>query len=120
MPSKPKTSRREHSPETVSVILMLHNLGKSLAQISDHVKVPRATVGHIIHRATRAPDNQLRSNKRAGRPPKLDARARRALIRHVERNPHDNLASLGTPSKTGKTLGRKAVRSYLKAQLSAV
>lgn len=88
-PSKPKTLRRKHSVETVAVILALHNLGKSLVQISDHVKVPRATVGHTIHRATRAPDQQLRPNKRAGRPPKPDARARRALIRYVERNPHD-------------------------------
>ena len=114
MPSKPKTSRREHSIETVSVILALHNLGKSLGQVSDHVKVPRATVGHIIHRATRTPDHLLRLNKRAGRLAKLDGRARRALIRHVERNPHDNLASLGTPSTSGTKLGRKVVRGYLK------
>ena len=59
-------------------------------------------------------DPQLRPNKWAGRPPKLDARARRALIRHVERNPHDKLASLGTPSRSGQKLSRKTVRSYLK------
>lgn len=113
--SKPRTSRREHSTEKVAVILVLHNLGKSLVQISDHVKVPRATVGHIINTSSYSykKDPQLRPNKWAGRPPKLDA-PRRALIRHVERNPHDKLASLGTPSRSGQKLSRKSVRSYLK------
>lgn len=39
----------------------------------------------------------------------------RALICHVERNPHDTLAALGNPSKSGTTLSRKTVRAYLTA-----
>ena len=65
----------------------------------------RSTVVHYnnIHRAARKP------TKRAGQPANLDARARQALTRHVERNPNDKLAALGTPSKTAHKLGRKAV-----------
>lgn len=47
MPSKPKTVRSEHSTETVAVTVALHNLGKSLGQISDHVNVPKPTVAHV-------------------------------------------------------------------------
>ena len=114
-PPKSKTARREHSGETVAVILTLRNLGKSFGQIGDHVKLPRSTIVHIIHRAARKPEEPYRPTKRARQPAKLDARARWALIRHVERNPEDNLAVLGTPSKTGHKLGHNALRAYLKA-----
>ena len=32
----------------------------------------------------------------------------------IERFPHDNLAALGSPSKSGHTLSRGTVQSYLK------
>ena len=115
MPSKPRTLRREHSSETIAVILCLHKLKKSHAQIAEHVKIPKSSVTTILHRQERNPDHPLRPTKRAGRPLKLDARARRTLIRHVERYPHDNFAALATPSKTGQTLSRTTVRKYLKA-----
>lgn len=70
--SKPKTSRREHSPKTVLVILIFHNVSKLLSQISNHVKVRQVTVGHTIHWAIQVPNNQLHLNKQVGRPPKLD------------------------------------------------
>lgn len=73
------------------------------------------TVAHILNRAARTPDDPYRPIQRAGRPATLDAGAQRALIRHVERNPNDNLAALGSPSKSGHKLGRKAIRTYLKA-----
>ncbi len=47
---------------------------------------------------------------------KLDERSKEALIRHVERNPYDNLKALGTSSKSGNTLSRPAIRRYLKAE----
>ena len=115
MPSKPKTSRREYSDETVKIILALREAGRLYAQIANQVKVPQSFVVHIIHWATRTQNEPYHRTKRAGRPAKLDTRARQALICHVERNPHDNLAALGTPSKSGTTLSRKTVRAYLKA-----
>lgn len=115
MPSKPKTAKRERSRETVAVVIALREQGKSYAQIADHVNLPRTTVAHIINRAERTPDDLYRPIKRAWRPATLDARGQRALIRHVERNPNDNLVALGTPSKSGQKLGRKAIRAYLKA-----
>lgn len=44
MPSKPKTARREHSPETIAVILFLHKLNKSYSQIAEHVKIAKSSV----------------------------------------------------------------------------
>lgn len=58
-------------------------------------------VAHIIHRAVRKLEEHYRPSKRAGRP--------------LERDPNDNLAALGTPSKTGHKLDAKTVRTYLKA-----
>ena len=114
MPSKPKTVRREHSGETISVVLALHSAGKSHAQIADYVKIPKSTVTRLIQRASQNPNEPYRKTKRVGRPTKLNARSQRALLRHIERFPHDNLAALGTLSRSGHTLSRGTVRSYLK------
>ena len=111
MPAKPKTARREHSNETISVILALHSAGKSHGKIAEYVKIPKSTVTRILQRASKNPNKPYRKTKRVGRSTKLNARSQRALIRHVERFPHDNLAALGTPSKS---LSRGTVRSYLK------
>ena len=115
MPSKPKTSRRKYLDEIVGMILALCEAGKSYVQIADQVKVPQPSIVYIIHRATRTQNEPYRLTKRVGRPPKLETRARRALIRQVERNPYGNLAALGTPSKLGTTLSCKTVQAYLKA-----
>ena len=114
-PSKPKTVRREHSSETIAVITALHNLKKSHGQIADHVGLSKSTVTSIIHRAIRDSEHRSSPKKRSERSCKLNARARRALIRHVERNPHDNLLALTTPSKTGQKVSKTTVRRYLKA-----
>ena len=72
----------------------------------------KSYVTTIIHRHQRY---ALRCTKLAVRPLKLDARARRCLIRHVERFPHDSFAALATPSKTSHTPCRTTTRNYLKA-----
>ena len=100
----------------VRIILALCEAGKLYAQITDQVKVPRPSVVQIIHRATRSQNEPYRPTKRAGRPPRSDTRTRRALIRHLELNPYDNLAALGTPFKSSITLSCKTVRVYLKAE----
>ena len=112
MPSKPKTIRREHSAETFSTIIALHQLKKYLGQIADHLKLAKSTVTTILHRHTMSSEIIPLRKKRFGRPSKLDARARRQLIRHVGSFPHDNLLSLATPSKAGQ---KTTVRRYLKA-----
>jgi transposase len=75
MPSKPKTSRREHSSETIAVILTLKNLSKSHEQIADHLKLSKSIVIIIVHRIQRQENSSLRLTKRADRPLKLNARA---------------------------------------------
>ena len=114
MPAKPKTARREHSNETISVILALHSAGKLYGKIADYVKISKSTVTRILQQASKNPNKLYYKIKRIGRSTKLNARSQRALICHIERFPHDNLATLGTSSKSGHILSRKMIRSYLK------
>jgi len=58
-------------------------------------------IGGIIHK------------KRPGRPPALDARAHRRLIRYVDQNPKETLLALCTPSKSGTLLSQTTTRKYL-------
>ena len=75
MPSKPKTARREHSPETIAVILKLHALGYSSQKIADETDVPKSTVTSIIRRADLHPNQLYRKAQRTSRPPILNERA---------------------------------------------
>ncbi len=109
MPFKFKTKRREHSSETISVMIALHRVRKSHAQIGGQVEIPKSALTNMIHRAKYNPEQPYRKAKRAGQAPKLNARSQQALIRH------DSLAALGAPSKSGSKLSRGTVRSYLKA-----
>ena len=104
MPSKPKTARREHSPETIAVILKLHALGYSSQKIADETDVPKSTVTSIIRRADLHPNQLYRKAQRTGHPPILNKRAERRLIRFVVNNPFETLESLSTPSKSGTRL----------------
>ena len=114
MPSKPKGSRREYSSETISAIFELKKAGQSHNEIAHHFKIPKSSVTTIIHRKARQSEHPVQPNKRPGRPSKLDARAQRAIIRHVEKFPHDNLHALSTPSKSGYNISRTTIRKYLK------
>ena len=75
MPSKPKSSRREYSSETISAILELHKSGQTHGEIAHHFKIPKSSVTTILHRQARQPKQPLQPTKRPGRPSKLDARA---------------------------------------------
>ncbi len=114
MPSKLKTFRREHSSETIAVILILKNLSKSHEQIVDHLKLSKFIVIIIVHRIQRQENSSLRLTKRVDRSLKLNARARRRLIRHVESNSTDDYATLSTLSKATHSIHRVTIRSYLK------
>ena len=115
MPSKPKGSRREYSVKTISAILELKKSGQTHSEIAHHFEIPKSFVTTILHRQARQLENPFQPSKRPGRPPKLDARAQRAIIRHVEKFLHDILNALSTPSKSGNTVCRTTIRRYLKA-----
>lgn len=114
MPSKPKTARRELSSEIVGGIIALQEGGQSYSEIAHQMKLARSTVTTIIHRVGRQRNASSPSKKRTGRPPKLNDREKRAFVRHIDRNPHDNLAALATPSKSGHQLSRNTVRKYMR------
>lgn len=46
---KSKTSRHKNLSKTILVILSLHNIRKSIGQISDSIKITIATIALIIH-----------------------------------------------------------------------
>jgi hypothetical protein len=114
MPSKPKTARREHSPETIAVILALDSIGYSIRQIRKENGLAKSTIHGIIRRAVRNPDAPYRKARRTGRPPKLDERAERRLIRFIGLNPFETIASYSTPSKSGYLMHLNTTRRYLK------
>ncbi len=116
MPSKPKSFRREYSSETISAILELHKSGQTHGEIAQHFKISKSSVTTILHRQVKQPQQPLQPTKLPNRPPRLDARAQRAIIRHVEKFPHDNLHALWTPSKSNSTISRTIIRKYLKAE----
>jgi hypothetical protein len=114
MPSVGKTARREHSDRETATILVLHAKGYNAREISGENDVPKLKINAIIRRATNSPDGWYHREKRPGRPPALDTRARRRLIRYIDRHPRETLAALCTPSKSGTLLSKSAARKYLK------
>lgn len=114
MPSKPTTARRRLTSEKHAAILALRKGGKSFDEIARQMKLVWSTITTIVHRAIKQQNASPASKKPMGRPLKLNARDKRALIRYVEKNPHDNLTALASPSKSGQQLSRSTVRRYLK------
>lgn len=114
MPSKPKTSRRVLSFERLAIINHLRQVGQSYGEIADQLNLSRATVASIFQRASKLANASPVIKKRIGRPPKLNNRESRALIRHIDKNPYDNLLALATPSKSGQQLSTNTVRKYMR------
>ena len=114
MPSKPKTARREHSPETIAVILKLHALGYSSQKIADETDIPKSTVTSIIRRADLHPNQLYHKAQWTDYPPILNKCAKQCLIQFVVNNLFEILESLSTPSKSGTWLNQKTTRWYLK------
>jgi transposase len=101
MPSKSKTSRRQHSKESIAVILNLHSLGYSFSKISVETDVSKSTVTRIIRQADLHSNISVQSAKRPGRLSKLNRRAERALLRYVAKYPKETLVLLSTSTKSG-------------------
>jgi hypothetical protein len=114
MSLRKKIFRREHSSETVIIIISLKSLRKSHDEIAQHLKLLKFFVISIIHRKQREEECDFRSTKRAERPLKLDARARRRFTRHVESNLRDDFAILISSSKVIRSIHRFIVRRYLR------
>ena len=114
MPYVAKTSRREHLSETCSVIWALFSLGYSASKIQLEVDVPKSTITSILRRLRKTQDHKWRQAVRTGRPPKLDARAERRLVRYISLHPFDPLQTFCTPSKSGFRLYPNTIRSVLK------
>jgi len=110
---RPISDRKEHAPEVVSVIWALHCIGYSSSKIREETKVPKSTVTSIIRRLRKTPDHQWKQAIRTGRPPKLDERAERRLVRYMAANPFSTLAQLSTPGKSGYRLHPNTTRRYL-------
>src|SRR5271154_1063666 len=93
-----KTARKELSSETIAVILTLHKLGYSASRIRDEEgltkNVPKSTITFQIRRAKKHQNDPFVKAIRTGRPPKLDARAERRLVRYVARNPFETITCM--------------------------
>jgi transposase len=114
MPTKLKTSRREHSREVLRLVFKLHDQEFSGPQIATALDLPRSTVYRLIKDREKHQERIEKGSKRAGRKPKLSRRAERALLRHVNNNPQDTFIALASPSKSGQKLHRTTVRRYLR------
>lgn len=113
MPSKPKTARREHSSEDIAVVWSLWKLGYSFGKISKENGLPKSTIYKIIKRARKNPECPWLKEKRPGRPPVLDARVERRLIRYMSKFPFEPLNVLSTPGKSGCRMHINTTRKYL-------
>jgi Transposase len=112
-----KTGRKELSSETIAVILCLHKLGYSASQISREKGltkgIPKSTITFQIRRAKKHQNDPFFKAIRTGRPPKLDLRAERRLVRFMARNPFKTLTYLSTPGKSGYQMYINTTRKYL-------
>ncbi|KAF2241362.1 hypothetical protein BU26DRAFT_585845, partial [Trematosphaeria pertusa] len=71
----------EYSKSTVNTIWQFHLYGISGAKIGRHLDIPKSSVNTIIRRLRKHPLYIYSKALRTGRPPKLDERAERHLIR---------------------------------------
>lgn len=110
-----KISKREYSNELMTIILSLKKFSLSYSQINNFTKIPKSFVIKIIQRCFINDESFHDKKKRIERPFKLNEKAKRSLIRYVERNSHDNLISLITSSKFIVQLSKFIVRKYLKS-----
>ena len=112
-----KTGRKELSSESIAVILTLHKLGYSASRIREEEGltkgIPKSTITFQIRRAKKHQNDPFVKAIRTGRPPKLDVRAERRLVRFMARNPFETLACLSTPGKSGYRIHINTTRKYL-------
>jgi Transposase len=112
-----KTARKELSLETIAVILALHKLGYTASQINREEgltkDVLKLTITFQIRRAKKHQNDPFVKAIQTGRPPKLDIRAERRLVRYIALNPFETLTCLSTPGKSGCRMHVNTTRKYL-------
>jgi len=112
-------ARKELSDVQRAFIYGLYIAGLSKKSISAQTGTPPITVTRTIQLIERnirnGAENPYKSAPRAGRPHKLNDRAKRQLVCKVTAERKATLTELTTPSKSGKSLNRKTVRAILKA-----
>ena len=109
----PKTSRKELTEAQIGAVLALFHAGLSQRKIHSQLGIPRSTIQYTINRFKNQEEGPYLTNSRPGRPPILNEREKRHLIRYVNSNPFENLKSFSTPSKSGHLLHRNTTRKYL-------
>ena len=115
MPSKPKTSCCETTLIERALVWAYYLDGLSYSDFKACTSYPKSTIASIFQRTKKLTNtNKFTSAQYSRASPKVDSRGERALIRHADRNTQDNLATFGTPSKSGKSLSRTLVRKILK------
>jgi len=113
MAHQKKTNRQEHPPEVISVIWALYYMGYSALKIQLENGLPKLTIISIIRRVRKHPSNPFCKALRTGRPPKLNARAKRRLVRFIANNPFKIITSLLSPLKSGYRMHINTTRRYL-------
>ena len=112
-------ARKELSDVQRAFIYGLYIAGLSKKSISAQTGTPPTTVTRTIQLIERnirnGAENPYKSAPRAGRPHKLDDRAKRQLVCKVTAERKATLTELVTPSKSGKSLNCKTVQAILKA-----
>ena len=114
MPSKPKTVRREHQDYVIHGIWALSCIGYGPTKIRETFTIPLPTIKSILKRLKKSQDEPWKKARRTGRPPKLDKRAERRLVRHLERFPFETYSVMNTPGKTTTAICRATFQRYLR------
>jgi transposase len=115
MPSKPKTHRRETTPEERAIVWAHYLDGLSYSEIKGMTGHPKSTIQTIVENLkARSRQDRFKNKPRLGVSRKVDSRGERALLRHTNKNTKDLLAVIRTPSKSGKQLDQGTVHKILK------
>ena len=100
-------------------ILTLKDEGYRPSAIWLKTKIPRFTISSFLNRYAKTDSSTLASKPGRGSKLKLDARAKRALVRNAILEPKMTLKALASPSKSGKQLNHYIVAKILKKHSKA-
>ncbi|KAF7656113.1 hypothetical protein LDENG_00045810 [Lucifuga dentata] len=105
-------SSKELPEELRERIVWRHRAGQGYKIISATLNVPRSTAASIVLKWKKF--GTTRTLPRAGRPPKMDNRERRVLVREVMKNP---MVTMNELQRSCKELGETSRRSNISAAL---
>ena len=88
-------------------------MGYSASKIRLENGLPKSTITSIIRRVRKHPSDPFRKAVRIGRPLKLNARAKRRLVRFMANYPFETITSMLTSSKSGYRMYINTTQRYL-------